>query len=305
MVAQTFNEEIIFKVASRIANAEARTAYLEHVCDDNSLLRTRVDTLLTTFFRDPDFLEPSDQLASGVPELPIGHATQHHVGMKIGSYLLREQLAEGGMGVVYIAEQTDPIRRDVALKIIKPGMASQDVVARFQLERQALAVMDHPNIARVLDAGTTDVNAPYFVMELVRGLPITRYCDEHCLTIAARLKLFGDVCRAVEHAHQKGVIHRDIKPSNVLVTEIDGNAVPKVIDFGVARAVNDARDNETVYTQVSQLIGTPLYMSPEQTGLGVADIDTRSDVYSLGVLLYENVDRDHAVRCPDASDCRI
>ena len=287
MVAQTLNEEVIFKVASRIANAEARTTYLEHVCDDNSLLRTRVDTLLTAFFREPDFLEPSDQLASGMPELSIGHASEHHVGMQIGSYVLREQLAEGGMGVVYIAEQTEPIRRDVALKIIKPGMTTKDVVTRFQLERQALALMDHPNIARVLDAGTTDGDAPYFVMELVRGLPITRYCDEHCLTIADRLKLFGDVCRAVEHAHQKGVIHRDIKPSNVLVTEVDGNAVPKVIDFGVARAVNDSGGNATVYTQVSQLIGTPRYMSPEQAGMGVVDIDTRSDVYSLGVLLYE------------------
>jgi eukaryotic-like serine/threonine-protein kinase len=191
------------------------------------------------------------------------------------------------MGTVFMAQQNEPIRRKVALKLIKPGMDSREVISRFQAERQALAMMDHPNIARVLDAGTTAEGRPYFVMELVRGVPITDYCDENRLSIPDRLRLLIDVCRAVQHAHQKGIIHRDLKPSNVMVTLHDGKPVPKVIDFGVAKALNQELTEQTLFTQFSQMIGTPLYMSPEQAEMSGLDIDTRSDIYSLGVLLYE------------------
>ena len=191
------------------------------------------------------------------------------------------------MGVVYVAEQEKPLRRKVALKVIKPGMDTKAVIARFEAERQTLAVMDHPNIAKVLDAGTTDKGRPFFVMELVQGIEITRYCDEHTLSIHERLQLFIGVCQAIQHAHQKGIIHRDIKPSNVLVTEQDGKSVPKVIDFGVAKAVGRSLTDRTIYTSFQAVIGTPLYMSPEQAALSNVDVDTRSDVYSLGVLLYE------------------
>ncbi|WZP00902.1 serine/threonine-protein kinase [Isosphaeraceae bacterium EP7] len=208
-------------------------------------------------------------------------------GTVIGLYKLREVIGEGGMGTVYLAEQTIPVRRWVALKVIKPGMGSKQVVARFEAERQVLAMMDHPNIARVLDAGMTPVGHPYFVMELVRGLPISEYCDRQQLSVAERLELFVLVCRAVQHAHQKGIIHRDLKPSNVLVTVIDGVGVPKVIDFGVAKAAGQALTDNTVYTGFHQFVGTPLYVSPEQAELSGVDVDTRSDIYSLGVLLYE------------------
>ena len=217
----------------------------------------------------------------------LATATSPKSGTQIGPYKLREQIGEGGMGLVYVAEQTEPVKRKVALKIIKPGMANNDVVARFEAERQALAMMNHPNIARVFDGGTTDSGLPYFVMELVQGLPITDYCDEHQLSTENRLKLFATVCHAVQHAHQKGIIHRDLKPSNVIVSDIDDTAVPKVIDFGVAKAVGQTLTEGTLYTHFTQMVGTPLYMSPEQTELGVVDIDTRSDVYSLGVTLYE------------------
>ena len=198
-----------------------------------------------------------------------------------------EQVGEGGMGVVFVAEQERPVRRKVALKIIKPGMDTKEVVARFEAERQALALMDHPNIAKVLDAGSTDSGRPYFVMELVRGIPITEYCDQAKLTIRERLELFIQVCQAIQHAHQKGIIHRDVKPSNVLVTLHDGKPVPKVIDFGVAKATNQRLTERTIYTRFAQIIGTPMYMSPEQAELSGLDVDTRSDIYSLGVLLYE------------------
>ena len=192
-----------------------------------------------------------------------------------------------GMGVVYMADQQTPVRRRVALKIIKPGMDTRQVIARFEAERQALALMDHPNIARVLDAGATDSGRPYFVMELVRGIPITEYCDQNNLPVHERLELFVQVCHAVQHAHQKGIIHRDIKPSNVLVTLNDGRPVPKVIDFGVAKATNQQLTEKTLFTAFAQMVGTPLYMSPEQAEMSSLDIDTRSDIYSLGVLLYE------------------
>ena len=209
------------------------------------------------------------------------------IGSVIGPYKLLQQIGEGGFGVVYLAEQEQPVRRLVALKIIKPGMDTSQVIARFESERQALALMDHPNIARVLDAGATDSGHPYFVMELVKGVPITEFCDKNRLTPEVRLKLFTDVCHAIQHAHHKGIIHRDIKPSNVLVTRQDGLAVVKVIDFGVAKATAQKLTERTLFTAYGQMLGTPLYMSPEQAEICSLDVDTRSDVYSLGVLLYE------------------
>ena len=209
-------------------------------------------------------------------------------GDQIGHYKLLQQIGEGGFGVVYMAEQAVPVRRRVALKIIKLGMDTKSVIARFEAERQALAMMDHPNIAKVFDAGATDTGRPYFVMELVRGVRITEYCDQQKLSVRQRLDLFVQVCQAIQHAHQKGIIHRDIKPSNVLVTEQDGAPVPKIIDFGIAKATSNQRlTDKTLFTAFEQFIGTPAYMSPEQAGLGGLDIDTRSDIYSLGVLLYE------------------
>ncbi len=209
------------------------------------------------------------------------------VGQSIGPYKLREEIGEGGMGIVYVAERETPFRQRVALKVIKPGMDSRDVIARFSAERQALALMEHPNIAKVLDAGSTESGHPYFVMELVRGIAVTDYCDQKRLTIRERAKLFIQICQAIQHAHQKGVIHRDIKPSNVLVTEHDGQPVPKIIDFGVAKAMNQPLTENSIYTMHRQVVGTVQYMSPEQSELSGVDIDTRSDVYALGLLLYE------------------
>ena len=208
-------------------------------------------------------------------------------GTVIGRYKLLEKIGEGGMAVVYMAEQTEPIRRKVALKIIKLGMDTRQVIARFEAERQALALMDHPSIAKVLDAGATETGRPYFVMELVTGVSITEYCDKNSLSTKDRLALFLQVCHAVQHAHQKGIIHRDIKPSNVMVTHHDGKPVPKVIDFGIAKATNQKLTEKTLFTRYAHIIGTPAYMSPEQAELSDLDIDTRSDIYSLGVLLYE------------------
>ena len=209
------------------------------------------------------------------------------VGSVIGPYKLLQKLGEGGFGVVYMAEQQRPVRRYVAIKIIKPGMDTGEVIARFESERQALALMDHTNIARVLDAGATDSGHPYFVMELVKGVPITEFCDKNHLPPQDRLKLFIDVCHAIQHAHHKGIIHRDIKPNNVLVTLHDGTPVVKVIDFGVAKATVQKLTERTLFTALGQIVGTPAYMSPEQAEMSGLDIDTRSDVYSLGVLLYE------------------
>ena len=224
-----------------------------------------------------------------LPDVPSQAAVTEKPGDRIGRYKLLEKIGEGGCGTVYMAEQTEPIRRRVALKVIKLGMDTRQVVARFEAERQALALMDHPNIAKVLDAGATDTGRPYFVMELVRGIKITDYCDQHSLSTRERLELFRQVCYAVQHAHQKGIIHRDLKPSNILVTEQDGKAVPKVIDFGIAKATQQPLTDKTLFTGFQQFMGTPAYMSPEQAGMSGTDIDTRSDIYALGVLLYELV----------------
>jgi serine/threonine protein kinase len=226
-------------------------------------------------------------VAATIKVEPEADMVAEATGLRIGRYKLLEKIGEGGFGVVYLAEQIEPVQRKVALKIIKAGMDTRQVIARFEAERQALALMDHPNIARVLDAGATEKGRPYFVMELVKGIPITDYCDRYRLSPTERLALFIMICHAVQHAHQKGVIHRDIKPSNVLVTLHDGKPVPKVIDFGIAKALGQKLTEKTLFTGFEQMIGTPAYMSPEQAEISALDVDTRSDIYSLGVLLYE------------------
>jgi len=274
----------IFLAALDIQDAAKRAEFVERSCDGDEALRQRVEDLLRAY-GEPD--GPLDKLAAALAPTQLGEPIREQVGATIGSYKLMEQIGEGGFGLVFVAEQERPIRRKVALKIIKPGMDTRDVIARFEAERQALALMDHPNIARVLDAGTTDSGRPYFVMELVRGIPITEYCDQTQLTPRERLGLFIDVCNAIQHAHLKGIIHRDVKPSNVLITLHDDRPVVKVIDFGVAKALYQSLTERTIYTRYAQMIGTPLYMSPEQAQMSGLDIDTRSDIYSLGVLLYE------------------
>jgi len=276
-------EQTLFVQALEISTPEERAAFLDRECGSDELLRSRLNALLAAHEVTAAFLpEVSHSLAATTEALP-GEAPSD----LLGRYKLLERVGEGGCGVVYVAEQTEPMRRRVALKVIKLGMDTKAVVARFEAERQALAMMDHPNIARVLDAGATELGRPYFVMELVRGIPITHYCDQNNLNTHSRLELFIKVCQAIQHAHQKGIIHRDIKPSNILVTVNDGVPVPKVIDFGIAKATEGRLTDNTVYTQLHQFIGTPAYMSPEQAEMTSLDIDTRSDIYSLGVLLYE------------------
>jgi serine/threonine protein kinase/Tol biopolymer transport system component len=263
---------------------EERKAYLEAACGGDAELLARIEALLKARQVKDSFLEvPALDPDITLNESPISEGP----GTVIGRYKLLEQIGEGGFGVVYMAEQTKPISRRVALKIIKLGMDTKSVIARFEAERQALAVMDHPNIAKVLDAGATDTGRPYFVMELVKGIPITEYCDKNSLDTRQRLGLFVDVCKAVQHAHQKGIIHRDIKPSNVLITLHDGKPVPKVIDFGIAKATAQRLTEKTLFTRFAQMIGTPEYMSPEQAEFSGLDVDSRSDIYSLGVLLYQ------------------
>ena len=274
------NEEAIFQQAVQMDSEMERRAFLKGACAGDADIYDRILALLRVHFEAEGFLET--QVTPGE-----GKNLVEGPGTRIGRYKILQEIGEGGMGVVYMTEQTEPVTRKVALKIIKLGMDTNQVVARFEAERQALALMEHPNIAKVLDAGATDSGRPYFVMELVRGVPITEYCDKNKLSTRERLALFAPVCQAIQHAHQKGIIHRDIKPSNVMVTLHDGKAVPKVIDFGIAKATNQKLTEKTLFTNYSQMIGTPAYMSPEQAEMSGLDIDTRSDVYSLGVLLYE------------------
>ncbi len=276
--------ERIFHEAVDITDPAQRAAYLDRTCAGDDQLRSQVEALLRADARAGSFLE--------APPAGAGVTLDQTLridgpGTCIGRYELLELIGEGGMGLVYLAEQKEPIRRRVALKIIKPGMDSRQVIARFEAERQALALLDHPNVAHVFDAGCTETGRPYFVMEYVKGLSITRYCDDQRLTIEQRLRLFEQVCEAVHHAHQKGIIHRDLKPSNILVCVHDDREVPKIIDFGIAKAITQPLTDKTFVTFQGQLLGTPEYMSPEQVDLATQDIDTRTDIYSLGVILYE------------------
>jgi serine/threonine protein kinase len=268
-------EQDIFCAALERTSDTARAVFLDDACADSPATRARIEALLQAAEAAGEFLAEA--------EAPVSEST----GSRIDRYRLGERIGEGGFGVVYRAEQERPVRRTVALKIIKLGMDTRAVVARFEAERQALAMMDHPNIARVFDGGATETGRPYFVMELVTGVPITRFCDERRLSVRERLDLFLQVCRAVHHAHQKGVIHRDLKPSNILVGSAEDQPVAKVIDFGIAKATRESLTDKTLLTGQHLLVGTPAYMSPEQMGGGSIDIDTRSDIYSLGALLYE------------------
>ncbi|HSA00229.1 MAG TPA: serine/threonine-protein kinase, partial [Candidatus Paceibacterota bacterium] len=294
-------EEALFALALTKPPAD-RAAFLDRECAGDAVLRQRLDALLAAHDQPDGVLPTREDPAPSTVKAPSPTIFPHEaIGQMIGRYKLLEKVGEGGWGVVYVAEQTEPIRRRVALKVIKLGMDTRQVIARFEAERQALALMDHPNIAKVFDAGAIgDLEAqiadlkseirnpnseirlgrPYFVMELVRGIKITDYCDQNNLPMADRLQLFIQVCHAIQHAHQKGIIHRDIKPSNILVTLHDGVPVPKVIDFGIAKATEGRLTDATVYTQLHQFIGTPAYMSPEQAEMSGLDIDTRSDIYA-------------------------
>ncbi|MHC5111404.1 MAG: protein kinase domain-containing protein [Planctomycetota bacterium] len=295
MSTQLTVEEIFYTAREKSDPAE-RAGYLDDACGDDESVRSQVDALLKADATAGMFLaEGTSCSGTGATKLQPGSritsrtpiAWSEHAGEMIGRYKLLQQIGEGGFGVVYMAEQCEPVKRRVALKVIKLGMDTKQVIARFEAERQALAMMDHPNIAKVLDAGSTDGGRPYFVMEYIKGVPILEYCDNGRIDTALRLELFRTVCHAIQHAHQKGVIHRDIKPSNVLVTMHDGVPVPRVIDFGIAKATNVELTTRTLFTEHRQMIGTPAYMSPEQAEMSELDIDTRSDIYSLGVLLYE------------------
>jgi serine/threonine protein kinase len=289
------SEKSIFLSALDRESRSEREAYLAEACGRDAALRQAVDQLIAAHESAENLLDRTpapvamvkEQLDAGYDSAASNGLAADRTGEVIGNFKLLEKIGEGGFGQVYVAEQSQPVKRRVALKLIKPGMDSREVIARFEAERQALAMMDHPHIARVFDAGTTSAGQPYFVMELVRGVPITQFCEQRQLTPRQRLELFIDVCQAVQHAHQKGVIHRDLKPSNVLVTLHDGVPVVKVIDFGVAKAISEPLTQSTIYTRFTQMIGTPPYMSPEQAELSGLDVDTRSDIYSLGVMLYE------------------
>jgi serine/threonine protein kinase len=277
-------DEAIFEAALKLP-VDQRASYLQNTCGDDEQLRARVEALLRAHQESGEFL--ASPAAGRKSTIVLSLPPEEKPGDRIGRYKLLQQIGEGGCGVVCMAEQEEPVRRRVALKVIKLGMDTKSVIARFEAERQALAMMDHPNIAKVLDAGATDTGRPFFVMELVRGIKITDYCDQNKLSTQERLGLFIQVCNAIQHAHQKGIIHRDIKPSNILVTMHDGVPVPKVIDFGIAKATQGRLTDQTLFTAFEQFIGTPAYMSPEQAEMSGLDIDTRSDIYALGVLLYE------------------
>ncbi|QDS97875.1 serine/threonine protein kinase [Adhaeretor mobilis] len=282
-------ERTIFLHAIEEENLDDRLAYLDSACGDDEGLRGSVETLLAAHDEPAALLDHpigADRTRLSSPLVGLGEPIDH-IGMQVGPYRLRELIGEGGFGLVFVAEQGHPVRRRVALKIVKPGLGSKEVIARFEAERQAVAMMNHPNIAQVFDAGVTTEGGPYFAMELVRGLPITEFCDQQRLNIHERLELMIDVCSAVHHAHQKGIIHRDLKPSNVMVTLHDGKPLAKVIDFGVAKALGEKLTDKTIYTRFFSMIGTPLYMSPEQAEMSGLDVDTRSDIFSLGVILYE------------------
>jgi serine/threonine protein kinase len=299
------NESQVFANALKLATPAEQAAYLNKACAGNPQLRADVEALLRVYAKDPNFLEqPAASLFGTVDEPPTSISlsdapakpggTEQSGRLLAGRYRLLEQIGEGGMGAVWMAKQTEPVKRLVAVKLIKPGMDSKQMLARFEAERQALALMDHPNIAKVFDAATTEgepggisSGSPFFVMELVKGVPITRFCDERRLTPRQRLELFVPVCQAIQHAHQKGIIHRDLKPSNVLVALYDDRPVPKVIDFGVAKAAGSPLTEQTLQTGFGAIVGTLEYMSPEQAGFNQLDVDTRTDIYSLGVLLYE------------------
>ena len=300
-------EEELFHQALKYPHDE-RDLFLASKCGDDIALRNRVEILLQAHENPGDFLQAKSGVTSNTtvvydpamtgPKLMesfgqtfdpamIDLKLTEMLGQTIGPYKILQQIGQGGFGTVFMAEQMAPVRRKVALKILRPGMDSREIIARFEAERQALAMMDHSNIAKIFDGGTTKSGHPYFVMELVKGIPITEYGDKASLVIEERLVLFVDLCRAVQHAHQKGIIHRDLKPSNVLVTVQDGRAIVKVIDFGIAKALEQPLTDKTLFTGYAQLLGTPVYMSPEQVALSAVDVDTRSDVYSLGVMLYE------------------
>ena len=283
MTVEDIREEDIFRNAIEFEDRDEQADYVKTACGDDTELCAAVEALLRHHYQSSILDAPALESSLLHDTTPITEGP----GTVIGRYKLLEKIGEGGMAVVYMAEQTEPIRRKVALKIIKLGMDTKSVIARFEAERQALAMMDHPNIAKVFDAGATETGRPYFVMELVTGVSITEYSDKNNLSTRQRLDLFIQVCSAVQHAHQKGIIHRDIKPTNVMVTRHEGLPVPKVIDFGIAKATKQRLTEKTLFTRYAQMIGTPVYMSPEQADLGDLDVDTRSDIYSLGVLLYE------------------
>src|SRR6266566_18765 len=297
-VSGSAERRLFFRALEKPAGKE-RAAFVDSACGNNPDLRRRLDALLQRFESLGAFLEePAVSAPDSLHRVGAGgdsptetvpaETLTEKAGDRIDRYKLLQQIGEGGCGVVYMAEQEEPVRRRVALKVIKLGMDTKNVIARFEAERQALALMDHPNIAKVLDAGATDAGRPFFVMELVRGIKITDFCDQNRLSTRERLDLFIQVCHAVQHAHQKGIIHRDIKPSNILVTLRDGVPVPKVIDFGIAKATTDQLlTDKTVFTEFQQFLGTPAYMSPEHAEMSELGVDTRSDIYSLGILLYE------------------
>lgn len=286
MVAAPERVESLFAAAVALADSAEQEAFLEQHCNGDSAVKRRVEALLRAHRRNGYLLDRPADVESSTTD---GAAFEQVGDVVAGRYKLLQEIGAGGMGVVYMAEQSRPVSRRVAFKIVKPGMDSKQVLARFEAERQALALMDHENIAKVFDAGATDAGRPFFAMELVKGVPITKYCNEKKLSFKERLELFVPVCRAVQHAHQKGVIHRDLKPSNVLVAEYDFKPVPKIIDFGLAKAIGQKLTDKTMFTEFGQIVGTIEYMSREQAAFNQLDIDTRTDVYSLGVLLYELV----------------